>query len=253
MLILANDMRFSLRYPQNHRTGCVKMDELTVRILIDTKQRSYGEKIAARLQETEVHAVVCTRECLASYGDDTPSYEDYKILLIDNETIDIHTLTHSRMRIIVLTEEENPDSYVIQKNGILFVSKALGMDNICGIIQIYVYTDQQQMVEKAATQFIRNMGIQSHMSGYNYLRTAVVCAVEKPELLESMTKKLYSTVGKIHHVPRQSAERAIRNAIDSAYDRTPAQMQKYFHYPVGKPSSSELISLIVDDIRMGIL
>ena len=104
-------------------------------------------------------------------------------------------------------------------------------------------------LEQAATQIIRNMGIPANLKGYIYLRTAIVCAVEQPKLTRHFMRQLYETVAEMHHVKLHSVERAIRYAIEIAYDRNPEQLKNMFYYPVEKPCNSELISLAVDIIR----
>lgn len=104
-------------------------------------------------------------------------------------------------------------------------------------------------LEQAATQIIRNMGIPANLKGYIYLRTAIVCAVEQPNLTRHFMRQLYEMVAEIHHVKLHSVERAIRYAIEIAYDRNPEQLKSMFYYPVGKPCNSELIALAVDIIR----
>lgn len=106
-------------------------------------------------------------------------------------------------------------------------------------------------LEQAATKIIQGMGIPTNLKGYIYLRTAIVCAVKQPDLTCYFMKQLYVKVAEIHHVKLHSVERAIRYAIDIAYDRNPEQLKSMFYYPVEKPCNSELISLVVDMIRFG--
>ena len=83
-----------------------------------------------------------------------------------------------------------------------------------------------------------------------FLHFAWQATVEQPKLTRHFMRQLYETVAEMHHVKLHSVERAIRYAIEIAYDKNPEQLKSMFYYPVSKPCNSELIALAVDMIRM---
>ena len=140
----------------------------------------------------------------------------------------------------------------VNKDGVLFLSKALGVDSICSMIEFHVTGQPRQSdVEQAATGIIRRMGISLKMKGYYFLRTAAACAIETPDLIYNITAELYDKVAEIHNTSRPNVERNIRTVIDNAYERTPEILLEFFPYTMGKPTNSDVIALIADNIRMG--
>ena len=66
---------------------------------------------------------------------------------------------------------------------------------------------------------MRQIGVPAHIKGYQYLRSAIKLSVEDPEMMSSVTKLLYPTVAKMHGTTASRVERAIRHAIEVAWDR----------------------------------
>ncbi len=105
------------------------------------------------------------------------------------------------------------------------------------------------------TDIIHQIGIPAHIKGYHYLREAILLSLENEEMLESVTKQLYPTVAKKFSTTASRVERAIRHAIETAWDRGDLDMiQNLFGYTVsvgkGKPTNSEFIALITDNLRL---
>ncbi len=244
--ILTKYEKFLLMYLRNHnKRTCKRMVELKTKILIKTNQIGYGLKLAAQLKKMGLNAVV-------SSSFKQSSNEKYKVILMDYEDDNIPK-PEPNTQIMVLTNDDDPSNYVVHKDGVLFISKALETDSICSMIEFYV-TDQPHRsdIEHAATGIIRRMGIPMKMKGYYFLRTAIVCAIEMPDLIYNITTDLYDKVAEIHNTNRLNVERNIRTVIDNAYDRNPELLLDFFPYTVGKPSNADVIALITDNIRMGI-
>ena len=105
------------------------------------------------------------------------------------------------------------------------------------------------------TDVIHQLGVPAHIKGYHYLREAILSSIEDPELLESVTKLLYPTVAKRFDTTSSRVERAIRHAIEIAWDRGNLDtLNAFFGYTVntckGKPTNSEFIALITDKLRL---
>jgi len=110
-------------------------------------------------------------------------------------------------------------------------------------------------LEKAVTKLFIDLGIPAHIKGYKYLRTAILMAVEEPEVLELVTKKLYPNVARVYNTTASRVERAIRHAIETACEKGNYQrINEIFGYTLdmdsGKPVNSAFIAMIADKLRM---
>jgi len=115
--------------------------------------------------------------------------------------------------------------------------------------------DHDRGLESAVTAIIHEIGVPAHIKGYQYLREAIMIAVEDMEVINAVTKILYPEVAKRYGTTASRVERAIRHAIEVAWERGDLEtLQKYFGYTVsnakGKPTNSEFIAMIADRIRL---
>ena len=78
--------------------------------------------------------------------------------------------------------------------------------------------DEKQLDEKISNIFI-SIGIPAHIKGYQFLREAVKLAVEEPEIIGSITKKLYPTIAEKFETSSSKVERGMRHAIEVAWNR----------------------------------
>ncbi len=111
------------------------------------------------------------------------------------------------------------------------------------------------ILECAVTEIIHQVGIPAHIKGYHYLRTAIMLAVNNDEMINCITKLLYPTIAKQYQTTSSRVERAIRHAIEIAWDRGDVDvLTNIFSYTVhtsrGKPTNSEFIALIADYLRL---
>ena len=110
-------------------------------------------------------------------------------------------------------------------------------------------------LELIITEIIHQIGVPAHIKGYHYVRESVALAVENPEILHSVTKQLYPEVAKQFHTTASRVERAIRHAIEVAWDRGDVDtLNSYFGYTIhngrGKPTNSEFVAMIADKIQL---
>ncbi len=108
-------------------------------------------------------------------------------------------------------------------------------------------------LEIIVTDIIHKIGVPAHIKGYHYLREAIIASVNDKEMLESVTKLLYPAVAKKFSTTPSRVERAIRHAIEIAWDRGDVDtLNSFFGYTInvgkGKPTNSEFIALITDKI-----
>ena len=109
--------------------------------------------------------------------------------------------------------------------------------------------------ELTVTEILHQIGVPAHIKGYHYLREAIIQSVNDKEMLESVTKLLYPAVAKKFATTPSRVERAIRHAIEIAWDRGDIDtLNSFFGYTIntgkGKPTNSEFIALITDKISL---
>ena len=110
-------------------------------------------------------------------------------------------------------------------------------------------------IETMVTGIIHEIGVPAHIKGYQYLREAIIIAVNDMDVINAITKVLYPQVAKTFQTTPSRVERAIRHAIEVAWDRGDLDtLQRFFGYTVsntkGKPTNSEFIALIADKLSL---
>lgn len=117
------------------------------------------------------------------------------------------------------------------------------------------YGNKSLPLEVRVTQMIHDVGVPAHIKGYQYIREAIMLAVNDEDIINSITKTLYPTLSEKFNTTPSRVERAIRHAIEVAWNRGQIEMhEKIFGYTVnsnkGKPTNSEFIAMIADRIRL---
>ena len=115
--------------------------------------------------------------------------------------------------------------------------------------------ESKPSIEAMVTSIIHEIGVPAHIKGYQYLREAILIAVEDMDVINAITKVLYPQVAKAFQTTPSRVERAIRHAIEVAWDRGDLDtLQRFFGYTVsntkGKPTNSEFIALIADKLQL---
>lgn len=110
-------------------------------------------------------------------------------------------------------------------------------------------------IETQVTKIIHQIGVPAHIKGYQYLRCAILMTIENNDIINSVTKVLYPSVAKKYDTTTSRVERAIRHAIEVAWDRGDIDtLNSYFGYTIqnnrGKPTNSEFIAMIADNLRL---
>ncbi len=115
--------------------------------------------------------------------------------------------------------------------------------------------DRSVDIEAQVTKIIHQIGVPAHIKGYQYLRTAILLTIKDSDIINSVTKVLYPSVAKKYSTTTSRVERAIRHAIEVAWDRGDVDtLNSYFGYTIqnsrGKPTNSEFIAMIADNLRL---
>ena len=110
-------------------------------------------------------------------------------------------------------------------------------------------------LEAVVTDIIHEIGVPAHIKGYQYLREAIILTINDMDIINAVTKVLYPEVARKFNTTPSRVERAIRHAIEVAWDRGDIEtLQKFFGYTVsnikGKPTNSEFIAMIADCLSL---
>ena len=150
----------------------------------------------------------------------------------------------------------------------LCLLKPVNMVSLCEHIQNILQRRRQEVpaaamqspeqtpdMETQVTQIIHQIGVPAHIKGYQYLRTAIMLTINDSDIINSVTKVLYPSVAKKYQTTTSRVERAIRHAIEVAWDRGDVDtLNSYFGYTIqnnrGKPTNSDFIAMIADNLRL---
>ena len=110
-------------------------------------------------------------------------------------------------------------------------------------------------LEVMISEVLHQIGVPAHIKGYRYLRYSIMLCTNDSSMLGSITKILYPSVAKQFSTTPSRVERAIRHAIEVAWDRGDVDvLMSYFGYTIqsdrGKPTNSEFIAMISDKLRL---
>lgn len=130
---------------------------------------------------------------------------------------------------------------ILPNKNILFKNNALSFENYS--------------LKSKVTGILHNIGVPAHIRGYHYMREAIMMAVDDIDILNYITKELYPAIAKKCNTTSSRVERAIRHAIEVAWNRGKVEeIDKFFGYTInnnkGKPTNSEFIALIADRLRL---
>lgn len=177
--------------------------------------------------------------------------------------------TEKRPAMIIISSVDNPEfeSEIINAGADYYFLKPIELNMLAQrLTQILKWTKDgykgnfskgvmKESVEIVITDIMREIGVPAHIKGYHYLREAIRLTVDDPELMQAVTKILYPTIAKTNKTTSSRVERAIRHAIEVAWDRGDVDvLSSYFGYTIqdsrGKPTNSEFIAMISDKLRL---
>jgi two-component system response regulator (stage 0 sporulation protein A) len=123
-------------------------------------------------------------------------------------------------------------------------------------VPVYQPPTRTKNMDLEVTNLIHQMGVPAHIKGYQYLRDAILLVINEVNLLGAVTKELYPLIAEKYQTTPSRVERAIRHAIELAWDRGNVDMMnKFFGYTIniqrGKPTNSEFIAMVSDKLRIG--
>ena len=238
-----------------------------IKVLICDDTADYGIKLASNLRENGFYAYTRKRDgltLLKSLEREMPDVvvTDLNLPGIDALEIINHFKHFNGKMAEFIIKSDISGSYVerqaIDSGVACFITESISAEKLSSIIKSVVrksISSECRDMEIVVTDIIRRLGIPAHVKGYHYLRTAILETLSDRNLMNSITKKLYPCVANRHQTTPTRVERAIRHAIDIAWNRGSGDaISDFFGYTIdmckGKPTNSEFIALITDRLRL---
>ncbi len=245
--------------------------EKNIKILIADENESERRRLADGLRRSGFHRieeVANGEETLAKISDGT-----YDIAIVDvwlSKTDGIGVLRQTRTMdlgsalppIFIITSSISSQSIFVDamnSGAALCLLKPIDpaslAEHLSNLNRERSHDERTPDIETQVTKIIHQIGVPAHIKGYQYLRTAILLTVRDSDVINSVTKVLYPTVAKKYQTTTSRVERAIRHAIEVAWDRGDVEtLNSYFGYTIqndrGKPTNSEFIAMIADNLRL---
>ncbi len=246
--------------------------EKLYRVLLASSSEDFGEKLTSVLQQTERYALIGT------VNDGVKAMELLRTTKPDILITDMMLPQADGIAVLKAanTLERKPMFLVLADYMTEFVSNLLVTQGVQYILlkpctpravlerleemrqslsQRKQHSRTDTSIESMVTSMIHEIGVPAHIKGYQYLREAIILAVRDMDVINAITKVLYPQVAKTFATTPSRVERAIRHAIEVAWDRGDLEtLQRFFGYTVsntkGKPTNSEFIALIADKLQL---
>ena len=180
------------------------------------------------------------------------------------DVLDALAQQKGRLRVLILSSyiKGNVVDAAAAKGADFFIAKPCRLGSVAERLRqvmtaggVEPEQDDGAGLEARVTAIIHEVGVPAHIKGYQYLREAIMIAVKDMDVINAVTKVLYPEVAKRFGTTASRVERAIRHAIEVAWDRGDLEtLQRYFGYTVsnakGKPTNSEFIAMIADRLQL---
>ncbi len=247
-----------------------------IKVIIADDTTEFGHNCANVLNKYGMDASLCQKDGMVLLGKIKSEKPDVVLADIFMPNLDVLGLLKSistlpdKPLVMAMSSFDNPrlESETISAGATYYFLKPFDFSILAErIIQLAGfntekknYAERQLSVsdsdlELMITDIIHQIGVPAHIKGYHYLREAILMSVKNAETINSVTKTLYPTVAKKHKTTSSRVERAIRHAIEVAWDRGDVDvLNSYFGYTIsngrGKPTNSEFIAMIADKLRL---
>ncbi len=237
---------------------------MKARILITNTETDFSQRMQESLQTEGIAVTVCEKN--GNHVLDMLRNNEYEAVLLDVFMTELDALTvkqtydkeHSARAPIFFVmgsfDNDNLERELLH-NGFSYyfmrpfdtavatrrIISALKQEN--ENIRCTTYVAEQVVDEQSITDMLHQIGVPAHIRGYQFLRDAIMMATEEPELIGCVTKQLYPAIGKKNNTTPSRVARAIRHAIEIAWDRGDVELlNSYFGYTIhnlrGKPTNS---------------
>lgn len=245
------------------------------RVLVADDNRSFVELLASRINMEEDFEVVCTaldgEMALSSIEEHKPDIVVLDIIMPRMDGIAVQEKLcelDSRPKVVIfsalgmdyITRQAlalGADAYFLKPFNLdVFIRR---MRSMMGETREQLQSRNKKLSEeeldKRITELLHKLAVAPHLKGYRYLKQAIFCVINDKGMLESITYKIYPFVAEQFKTTPTRVERAIRSAIENAWDRCRVEaMEEVFGYTLnedkGKPSNSEFIAMVADKVML---
>lgn len=261
--------------PTNNIFGGFTMDS-KIKLLITENKGDVGVENLNLLMNSDFESIFCQKdgeEVLRRIKNDSPSIVLMDLFMPKLDSIGVmkalkRDCDNINMPIIVvLSSFDSPalEREVMSQGASYFVIKPYDMKNLLENVKSIMCNNHKEGsihkldtsvgMEVKVTEILHQIGVPAHIKGYHYLRDSIIMSIEHPEIINAVTKQLYPSVAKKFETTSSRVERAIRHAIEVAWDRGDVDiLNSYFGYTIhisrGKPTNSEFIAMIADKLRL---
>jgi two-component system response regulator (stage 0 sporulation protein A) len=210
-----------------------------------------GEELLRLIREKQPDLVVM--EIVLAKMDGIEVLEALKTAELEHRPRVIILSSFARGSMAQLAADQGADHYMTKPCRVSTVCQRIRQ--LTGGGRLEEERDRARNLESMVTAIIHDVGVPAHIKGYQYLREAILIAVADMDVINAVTKVLYPEVAKRFNTTASRVERAIRHAIEVAWDRGDLEtLQKYFGYTVsnakGKPTNSVFIAMIADRLQL---
>lgn len=243
------------------------MTKEKIKVLVGNDTADYGVKIASQLRDSGLYAYTRKGDgnvILESIINDVPDVVVADLTLPGMDAIalmkKVGEISDKKPEFIIISEIKNSfiERQAIENGASYFIVKPFETENLCSVVKSLVRKNIEgecDDMEIIVTDIIHRLGVPAHVKGYYYLRTAILKSIEDSQLMDSITKRLYPLVAETYETTSSRVERAIRHAIDIAWNRGSSEtLNSFFGCTVdmyrGKPTNSEFIALVTDKLRL---
>ncbi|MBQ7740932.1 MAG: sporulation transcription factor Spo0A [Eubacterium sp.] len=243
-------------------------------ILIANEEEDFCSSLKSRLEEDGFSVSLCSKNgneliCALENGSFNAVVMDSFMAEADALDVIEHIINYvvKRPYIIVLGTVKSGEfeSQIINAGADYYIIKPVSASAVAKRIKSLLewhgengdspVSNGLQDAEIIISDIMRQIGVPAHIKGYRYLRSSIMLCINEPAMLSSVTKLLYPTVAKQYKTTPSRVERAIRHAIEVAWDRGDVDvLSSFFGYTIdsqrGKPTNSEFIAMIADKITL---
>lgn len=199
-----------------------------------------------------------------------PDYLLLDIVMPELDGFGVLSALEGKKPVVIMMSQLATDGFVqkaMQYGASYFLAKPFDYNRLLGLLNEFDNAQQQPVQKAAATskrtrtldEKIANLfisvGIPAHIKGYQFLREAIKMTIDTPDIINSITKRLYPSIAERYQTSPSKVERAIRHAIEVAWNRGKIEnINTIFgikiYSPNEKPTNGEFIALIADKLLL---
>lgn len=238
------------------------------RILIGESDENLLSDIVKQLENRNDIEVICATASCNEFINELENCNQIDLVYVDLDMSSLSVLG------VVRSVLENKTEKVIIGSSVMADCISTGLENVYFqtillkpfTVNTFIRTIDKLMLDEKSTlldykleeditKVLHDIGMPAHIRGYEYIRSSIIYAYKDKEMMGQVTKVLYPAVAKVYDTTSSRVERAIRHAIEVAWNRGNLDViDDLFGYTISadraKPTNSEFIAMIADKLRL---